>query len=289
MDGSSLPGWGARVFDLARHSYRAWRRDRVLRLGAGLAYYALFALVPFLVISIGVASLVVSTSDLQSDVVSAAADVLAIDPDVISTALSNAADWRTGTGIGLGVVGAASLVFSASLVFVALQDALDVIWHVPVRTGLQPTVRRRAVAFGVILLGAGVLIGVTALQSVIGVLLALLPSERAIVDALTRTLLSGLSWALVAAVVATLFRVLPRGAVPWRAALIGGALTTLVLVVGTWGFGLYMRTVAVGSTSGAASAVIVALLYSYFVSQVVLGGAVVTRQIDRGGQTGSTH
>lgn len=287
MDGSSLPRWSARVGDVARRAYLAWRRDRVLRLGAGLAYYALFALVPFLVISIGVAGLVVSTSELTFEVARAVADILAIDPDVVSTALTSADEATTGAGVGLGVVGIASLVFSASLVFVALQDALDVIWHVPVRTGLQQTVQRRAVAFGVILLGAGLLIGVSAVQSVINVLVALLPSEGAVVDALTRTLLSGLSWALVAGVVATLYRILPRRLVRWRAALVGGALTTLVLVVGTWGFGAYLRTVALGSTSGAASGVVVALLYSYFISQVVLGGAVVTRQIEESGARGA--
>jgi membrane protein len=286
MDRTPRPGWTALVAEIAVRSYRAWRRDRVLRLGAGLAYYALFALVPFLVIALGVASRVVTTSDLRSDVVMAVANTLALDPAVVNTALRTAIDEATAlSGVGFGLIGAASLVLSASLVFVALQDALDVIWHVPVQTGLEQSVRRRAVAFGVVLAGGGVLIAVSAVQSVVGVLVALLPSQRPVLDALSRTLLGTLMWALVAGVVAVLFRVLPGRSVRWRAALVGGALTTLVLVVGTRAFGLYLRTVAVGSTGGAASGVIVALLYSYFVSQVVLGGAVVTRQIDRSGQT----
>lgn len=285
MDGSWLRDWSARVVDVARHSYRAWRRDRVLRLGAGLAYYALFALVPFLVVAIGVASRIVSTSDLQSDVVMAVADILDLDPAVVTSALQNAVDEASRlTGVGLGAIGVASLVFTASVVFVALQDALDVIWHVPVRTGLEQTVRRRAVAFGVVLAGGGLLVVMTAVQSALGVLVALFPPERPLVDALSQTLLSVVSWGLVAGVVALLFRVLPRPAVRWRSALVGGALTTVVLVVGTRGFGLYLGTVAVGSTGRAASGVVVALLYSYFVSQVVLGGAVVTRQIEQRAQ-----
>lgn len=284
MDGPPLRAWGTRVVDLGHRSYRAWRRDRVLRLGAGLAYYALFGLVPFVVLAVTLAGAFVSSAQLQTSVADVIADALALDPSVVSARLSQAVDdIDAADTVGVGLVGLGSLLFSATLVFVALQDALDVIWHVPVQTGLQPSVRRRATAFGVILLGAGLLVAVTAVQSALGVVTSLLPGGRPVVDALTGTVVTGAVWALVAGVMSTLLRVLPRPDVRWRAAAVGGVLTTVVLIVGTWGFSLYLRTVAVGSASGAASGVIAVLLYSYFASQVVLGGAVVTCQLDTAG------
>lgn len=268
------------VVDLLARTYRAWRRDRVMRLGAALAYYALFALVPMLVLMIGVAGIVVSRSDVQAAVTTAVADTLDVDEAAVTTALADAVP-DAGAASSLGVVGVGALLISASLLFVALQDALDVIWHVPVETGFHGTVRRRAVAFAVILLGAGLLVAASALQSVFSLFDALLPTDRRLVGVLTSTLTTALTWALVVSVVAVLLRLLPRSSVTWRAALVGGVVVTVVLAAGTALFGLYMRTVAVRSAGGAASGVLAVLLYSYFANQVLLAGAVLTRQIDR--------
>ena len=44
-------------------TYTSWRSHRTIRLGASLAYYGLFAIVPLLAISFAVAGLVISEAD----------------------------------------------------------------------------------------------------------------------------------------------------------------------------------------------------------------------------------
>lgn len=265
--------------DLLRRTYRAWRRDRVARLGAGLAYYALFALVPLLTITIGLAGLAYSQTEVQDAVQDTIAAALEIDRKVVSEALSDtASDFSVSTGLGL--IGVGSLLLTASLVFVALQDALDVIWHVPVVAGLERTIRRRAAAFGIILLVSALLIAVVAVQSLIGLVEAALPSGRVFVGTLTKTLARVLSWSLLAGAVALVLRILPRTRVRWRAAVIGGLVTSALLAVGSVAFVFYLRTFAVGSAGGAAGGVLLVLLWFYYMSQIFLGGAVLTRQID---------
>ena len=55
-----------------------------------------------------------------------------------------------GSMVGLGLIGAASLLLTASLLVVALQDAFNTIWEQPVRSGIRNTVVRRLVAFAVV-------------------------------------------------------------------------------------------------------------------------------------------
>ncbi len=90
-----------------------------------------------------------------------------------------------------------------------------------------------------------------------------------------------MAWALVVATIAVALRLLPRTRVSWRAAIIGALATALVLGVGNAAFGVYLRTVGVRSAESAATTVLVVLVWFYAISQIVLAGAVLTRQIDR--------
>src|SRR6516225_2699042 len=45
-------------WELLKDTFRAWNEDSVPRLGAALAYYALFSIAPLLLILIGIAGLV---------------------------------------------------------------------------------------------------------------------------------------------------------------------------------------------------------------------------------------
>lgn len=272
-------GWGRYLTDLVRQTYDAWRADRVMRLGAGLAYYALFALVPLLAIVIALASLAFSQADVQAALVAPLADALDVDREALADALGSMVEDSTPSS-GLGVIGAGSLLLAATLLFVAMQDAFDVIWHVPVEVGIEYTLRRRATALLVIVVMAVLVMALFVLQSAIGLLEAVLPTDRFVLSALTETLTGAGSWALGAATVALVFRILPRTDVSWRAAIIGGAITTTVLALGSSLFGFYLRNFGVRSAEGAAAGVLVLLLWFYAMSQIVLAGAVLTRRID---------
>ncbi|MGA9278782.1 YhjD/YihY/BrkB family envelope integrity protein, partial [Ilumatobacter sp.] len=126
-----------------------------MRLGAGLAYYGLFAIVPLFSISLAVAGLVIDQADVQKLLESVLDDL--VDADVSEFAASLTAGIDSSTTIsGLGLFGLVSLILSASLVFVALQDAFDTIWELPVARGTWSTMRRRFLAFAVVFLAGAV-------------------------------------------------------------------------------------------------------------------------------------
>ncbi|MDJ0953980.1 MAG: YhjD/YihY/BrkB family envelope integrity protein, partial [Acidimicrobiia bacterium] len=156
------------MFALLRETYENWRDDRAIRLGAGLAYYAVFAAIPLLTSAIAIAGVIFTEAEIQAFLVDSLEAVLSEVPSDVSEVVDNLAVAidRSATSGALATVSVLLGVFAASLLFLALQDALNVIWDIPVERGLVLTMRRRLTAFGVVLLVGVALIASLAVQTV---------------------------------------------------------------------------------------------------------------------------
>jgi membrane protein len=263
------------VWSLGTDTYEQWRDHRTIRLGAGLAYYGLFALVPLLALALAIAGVVISSGDVQSYLADQISEWLGVQADDVARALTDALDG-TGTLAGLGVLGAVSLFLTASVLVIAVQDAFNTIWERPVRPGLRQTVMRRLVAFSVIA-GAGAVVIVSfVLNAVAGLIGQLLP-DTVLAAPLEQLFGVATSWALGVGVVSLLFRVLTDAHIPWRFALVGGAVTAGLFAVGTALAGAYLQRYGSSSLVGVAGSVLLVLLWIFFVGQLVLIGAEFTR------------
>jgi membrane protein len=271
---------GARsLWKLGNDTYEAWRDHRTIRLGAGLAYYGLFAIVPILAVALALAGLFISQSDVQSYLADQLSALFGVDADQVAAALAETLD-DSGAATGLGLVGAASLFLSASLVVVALQDAFNTIWERPVRSGIRQSVLRRLVAFVVVAGAGGVIVVSFAINAVTGLLGRLVP-DVAVAASLEELFGLAASWALAVGVIALLFRYLTDVRIPWPPALFGGIVTAGMLAIGTMLVGAYLRRYAASSLVGATGSVFLVLLWIYFVAQIVLVGAELTRVLAR--------
>lgn len=263
------------VWDLGFETYEQWRDHRTIRLGAGIAYYGLFALVPLLALALAIAGLVISRGDVQSYLSDQLSDWLGIDAADIARALTDALD-STGTLTGLGILGAVSLFLTASVLVIAVQDAFNTIWERPVQPGLRHTVMRRLVAFAVIAGAGAVVIASFVLNSVAGLITRLMP-EAPFIESLEQVFGAATSWALGVGVVTLLFRYLTDARVPWPAAITGGAVTSGALALSTVLVGAYLQRYAASSLVGVTGSVFLVLLWIFFVGQIVLVGAEFTR------------
>jgi membrane protein len=266
-----------RIWRLGITTYNEWRMHRTIRLGAGIAYYGLFALIPILALSLAIAGLVVSDADVQSYLDERLQAVFGPAAAGFSEAIASVLG-ESGTIVGLGIIGAVSLVFAASLVVLSLQDALNMIWELPVRSGFRQTLLRRAGAFAVILAAGLVLIAGFAINAITALIERIVPDAPILESA---SVLFGVaaSWALGVGVFVLLFRYLPDTRAPWAAALIGAATTTLLVAVGTSAIGFYLRTFGASSVTGATGGIVLLLLWIYYEAQIILVGAEFTRVV----------
>jgi membrane protein len=262
---------------LLREVYAEWRDDDALSLGAALAYYTIFSMAPLLVIVIALTGLVFGRAAAEGQLVAQIAGLVgpggaqAIQ-DMIARAHSPAA------GAVATAVSLVTMVLGASGVFGQLQHSLNRIWEAPPRAGgaLRLQIRKRITAFGMIL-GIGFLLLVSlvlsaALAGVHGLLARHLP----ILSRLLPIANFVLSLAVVTALFAMMFKVLPDVDLEWGDVWLGAAVTAVLFTAGKGLIALYLGRAGVTSVYGAAGSLVLLLLWVYYSAQILFIGAEFT-------------
>jgi len=261
---------------------REWSGDRVPRLAAALAYYALFSLAPLLVITIGVAGFFFGREAARGEIVAQFSSLIG-RPGAEAVQALLASTGSPGQGATAALVGLVTLLIGASGVFGELQDAMNAIWNVRPRpgVGLKAFVRRRFLSFAMVL-GSGFLLLVSLLLSA-----GLAAAERQLsivaptVEVLWSTANSLFGLALPLVLFALIFRLVPDAEVPWRDAWAGALVTAALFALGRTAIGYYLGRGAIDSTYGAAASLVAVVLWVYYSAQILFLGAELTQVLGR--------
>ena len=263
---------------LLRDACAAWVDDYASSMGAALAFYTLFSITPLLLIVISLAGLVFGEQAARGEIMMELGGLLGADSAKAVEAMVAGLD-RPLAGVMGTLVGVTALVIGATTVFGELQDALDRIWRAPARptgSGLWRLVRARLLSLGMVL-GVGFLLMVSLVASAA---LAALgkwwgPWFGGLV-VLANVLNAALSFTLVTAMFAMIYKGMPRVRVAWRDVWIGAALTALLFTVGKSLIGIYIGRSGVATPFGAAASLVVLLIWVYYSAQIFLLGAEFT-------------
>jgi membrane protein len=263
-----------------------WYEDRAPRLGAALAFYTVFALLPSLILVIALGGMVLGRDAAQAEILdqvrylAGEAGARAIEATLIAA--------RTESGAGVTAVVVGALIVGLWGVFGELQDALNTIWGVAPRPGrrLATVVRERFLSFAMVV-GIGFLLLVSLVISAWLAALgryftALLPMPAPVLEAVNAVL----SFAVITVLFALSFKLLPDVRVAWRDVWLGAALTSLLFSVGKSAIGVYLGTTAIGSLWGGAGSLVVILVWVYYSSQIFYFGAEFTKVWTRRRGTG---
>lgn len=263
-----------------------WYEDRAQRLGAALAFYTVFALLPSLILVIALTGVILGRDAAQAEIVeqvrylAGEAGARAIEATLIAA--------RTESGAGVTAVVLGALVVGLWGVFGELQDALNTIWGVAPRPGrgVLRVIRERFLSFAMVV-GIGFLLLVSLvvsawLAAVGRYFTGLLPMPSPVLQ----TVNAVLSFAVITVLFALSFKLLPDVRVAWRDVWLGAALTSLLFAVGKSAIGFYLGTTAIGSLWGGAGSLVVILLWVYYSSQIFYLGAEFTKVWTRRRGTG---
>ena len=274
----NIPTSIKRTYDIGFCTYESWRGDRTLRLGAGLAYYALFAVVPFLAITAALAEPLVGNEDLTQFIAEHLEGLGVVEPGTGAAAesITNGLDDRS-TQASLGLVGAVSLLFAASLLFLALTDAINTIWDEPVHSGWWNTIRRRLLSFAMVLISSAAIVFQFAVSAIVGAAERVIPGDIQLLETLAPLLTTGAAWVGLVGIVVLLFRYMSPKRVPWRPALLAGALTAVLLVLATSVVGWYLKNFGGASVTGAFGAILALLTWVYAEAQILLAGVQLSK------------
>ena len=246
--------------------------DRARRLSASLAYYTLFAFVPTLLLALAIAAAFVGKDAAAGELDEQLTAVLGPEAaDQIQSAI--AALWDSGQSWNFALFGIGVVIFSASILFVAWRDILELVWNVPYESGLRRTVATRAIGALVPII-AGLLLTFTMILQTAVTFVQELVWTDALLAAALRTAGAAAQAVLGVLTLGLLYRYSVRSGRPtWRQVLPPCVFVSVVFAVGFWGYGIYLRTVGTSSVTGAASSVVLGLVVVYYAAQSLLLGA----------------
>jgi membrane protein len=264
---------------LVPRAVAAWWNDDILRLGASVAYYTLFAIAPILLIAIALAGAVFGDEAVRGEIVGQIDGLVGRDGGAAVQALVEGARRRD-TGALAATMGALTSLLAACAVFLELQAALNAVWRVrpaPPASLVRSFVISRAQSFGVVLaIGFLLLVSLASSAALAGLgawLSARVPGAETAVLILDWTL----SLAVTAGLFTLLFKVLPDVELAWSDVAIGGVVTAMLFTLGKYGIGAYLGSSSTASSYGAIGSVLVLLLWVYYSAQILLIGAEFTR------------
>lgn len=266
------------LWHLIKEAAADWSHDRAPRLGAALAYYTVFSLVPFLVVVIALIGLVLGQEAAQSAILSHIATLVGDQSAAAIKDMIQRAD-QPSTGLvatGLAVV---TLLFGASGVFGQLQDALNTVWGVEPKEGrgVWGFIKDRFLSF-VAVLGTGFLLLVSLiLSSALAAFGKWFSGLLPLPEALLHLFNFVLSFVVVTGLFALIFKVLPDAKVAWRDVYVGALLTAALFTIGKYALGLYLGKSNVASAYGAAGSLVLILVWVYYSAQILLYGAEFTQ------------
>ena len=263
---------------LLKETYQEWSRDKASRLAASLAYYTATTLGPLLIGTLAIVGFFASREDAQAQLVAQVRTYVgAQGAEVVETIVNNA-DQPDLARLA-GIFSLVLLLWSASNIFAQLQDSLDTIWGVKLRPDLplMRKVQHRLLPL-VTVLGIGILLLValaasTALSAAGNLVTGLLPGGALIWQIVNFFI----SLAMITALFAVVFKVLPDVDIAWQDVWPGAALTAILFVVGQYALSWYLGSQSGSSVYGAAGSLIVLLLWLYYSSQIFLFGAEFTQ------------
>ena len=256
----------------------AWSDDKSPRLGAALSFYTVFAMPPLFMIAIFIASLVFNPTSVQTQMYSEVGGLIGKkSAEAIQTAM--AAQYETNKGLVASIIAIATLVLTATGLFIELQDALNTIWRVEAKPGhgVMGFIRIRLLSFAMVV-GIGFLLLVSlvvsaALAAATKYISGLLPG-LGFMSVLASDLVS---FAVITVLFAMIFKVLPDVKIGWRDVWIGGAVTSLLFTGGKFLLGWYLGRSTTITAYGAAGSVVLLLLWVYYSAQILFFGAEITK------------
>ena len=265
------------IFDIIKEAVGGFFADDAISHSAAMAFFAVTALSPVLLIVVAIAGLAFGHDASQVALSAQLSGLMGPQSaELIETALRSARD--TSSGVLAAVVGVITLLITASGVFGEMQSTLNKIWKVePAPVSLSALVRARAASLGLVAALGFLLLVSLAATAAISILSDFITARLPLGALILQAINVLVSLALVTLLFAAIYKVLPDRTLLWRDVLIGAFITAILFTIGKTLIGLYLGSSNVASSYGAAGGLFILLLWVFYSSIIFLFGAELTR------------
>ena len=248
--------------------------NRLSTSAAAMAFYTMFALGPIMIFSIAVAEPFVGRLMAQQVILDALGTIVATE-HLRGIQRFAQEDLFRGGGVA-AIIGALVLIYTGSRVFVELDDTFDVIWRGNAPRRMHPvlaSIQSRLLALLMMVLLGVLLIAVIVTSVLISAYAGVLAAFP-VLGVWIGPAMSGFThYGIITVFFTLIYKWLPTGGVPWRFALVSGAVNSLLFAAGNRALVYYFEVTQITSAFGATAGFAAIMVWMYWTSLSILIGA----------------
>lgn len=267
------------AWKLIKETAEKFKEDDPVIYGAGIAFFMIFSMPPILIIIISVAGVFFGEQAVEGELSQQISKLVgSSSAEAIEGIVKNAR--MSGTSTMATIIGVATLIFSATVVFNFIQKSLNKIWQVkpkPERSFVK-FLTDRLISFSMIIVFGFLMLVTLMVDTILAILRNYLKESFA---GMTTMILEGanfiISFTIVSFIFALIFKFLPDAKIRWKDVGIGAIVTAFLYTVGKYLIGYILGKTSIASTYGAAGSLAAILLWVFYSTLIMLIGAEFTQ------------
>lgn len=266
------------IWRIAYEAGSGYFTNRLSTSAAAMAFYTMFALGPIMIFVIAIAEPFVGRLMAQEAIFNALSTVVA--PEQLQSIRRFASENLFKGGGLAAIVGAVVLLYTGTRVFVELDDGIDAIWRNTKNSDLHPvlaSLKSRLLALALMVVLGVLLIAVILASVLISAYAGALERFPVLGEWIGPAFSTSVHYGVLAGFFTLIYKWLPAGNIPWRYALIGGAVNALLFAAGNRALVYYFEVTQLTSAFGATAGFAAIMVWMYWTSLTILIGAQVGR------------
>lgn len=270
-------------WEITKKTFIEFADDRPLDYAAIIGFYTIFSMPAVLIITIRIAGAAFGQDAVRGELVDQIGGIIGrSSAEQIQSIIENASQSESST-IGT-LVGVATMIFTATTVFVALQDSINAMWEVKAKPerGWWKLIIDRLLSLALVVSFGFLLLVTLAVDVVLGVIDDYLREEMtgvAVYFMTTANIIVSITISIL--IFASIFKVLPDAEIKWRNVWVGASVTAILFVLGKYVLNIYFQHDPLSDTYGAAGSLVLILVWVYYASIIFLLGAEFTQVYSR--------
>ena len=268
-------------FQIIIDSVKDFGKSDSMSFAASTAFYTIFSMPALLIIILNIGTAFYQESEIQEEII-LQVESLAGKESAATLADIMANFTMQSEGVLSNFIAFGILAFSATTVFVSLQNAINHIWHIKAKPekGLLKFAINRLLSFSMVASIGFILLVSLVLDALIIVIFnyfsEFLESIAVVLASIGHIIIAQ---GILVAVFALMYKILPDAKVRWKDTWTGAFVTMLLFALGKYLIGIYMGNSNLGSAYGTAGSLVVLLIWVYYSVVIFLFGAQITYYI----------
>ncbi|RKR81288.1 membrane protein [Mucilaginibacter gracilis] len=267
-----LSGWRVTLA-----TFNGFLDDRGLKLSASLAYYTVFSLAPLMMLLVFVLSLYFGHDAFEGKIYPELKGF--VGPDAATQIQSIVKSVQLGKSAVAIIIGVVTLIIGATGIFMEIQDSLNIIWRVKAKPkrGWVKMITNRLLSFSLVIALGFLLLVSLIVNGLLAALSDKLSHYLSHFEIVFYVINTAVTFIVIAALFGIIFKYLPDVKIRWRDVRTGAVFTALLFMLGKYLIGLYIGTMKISSTYGAAGSIIIIFVWIYYTSALLYLGAEFTQ------------